>query len=824
MYKFKRKPRQKQLEAFELSKDEKVFALLMRMRCVDKDTEYLAPDGWHKISEYVGGKVAQYNLDGTAEFVEPLDYFVSDCDEFYHFYHKNGMDQMLSPGHRILATHRTGRNEQRPATHWKKNIDSSAQKSHQNDSWIETTPEKFIQNSIEGIRIPTTFNIKGTQGIELDEFRLRLQVAFHADGSYGTKDISRITPIRKGGIAIKKQRKIERLRWILEKTDIKYKEEDCRDGFKCFSFIPPMVSKSYTGDWYNCSYEQLLIIKDEIFHWDGSHTDENKGGQFFSSRKEDIDFIQYCLSATGTRCSAKWGRGARPGEGIVTATGNGRTGHMVTMFPDAKKVKSIDGKMYCFSVPSTYMIFRRNGAVFCSGNTGKSKVAIDTGCYNYTLGRINSFIVLAPKGVHAKWAKDDLPKDVPDYIEYKSAVWRSGNKKAIEECENLLAPGNHMRFLCMNIEALSMANSPAEKFLAKFLNATDAMMVIDESHTIKNPDAKRTKKVLKLGDKAVFRRILTGTPTTGSPFDLYSQFSFLDTDIFGQSYFSYKHTYAEILPDTHPTMMAIKARGARFTPTIVATDADGRPMWKNIDKLKEVIKPYSYTCRLEDCTDLPPTIYDKMPYELVPKQRKIYDELKEKAVVAFNDDSCTVLHKMTMQLRLQQILSGYLPADMDEDMLSLFDDPKDNPRIQALLTKLDTMEAENEQAVIWCRFVQDIKILEKILGDKCFTMYGATKNREEVKDRFMAKERPYLVANIAVGGTGLDYSGVYTMIYYSNDYNFGNRDQSEARPLHVGQTRSLLIIDIEAEDIDTDKKIANSRFAKRSLAQEFQVI
>lgn len=463
-------------------------------------------------------------------------------------------------------------------------------------------------------------------------------------------------------------------------------------------------------------------------------------------------------------------------------------------------------------------------ALIMKMRTGKSKVAIDTGCYNYTLGRINSFIVLAPNGVHAKWAKEDLPKDVPDYINYKAAVWRSGNKKAMDACEKLLTPGEHLRFLCMNIEALSRPDGPAEKLLKKFLNATDAMLVIDESHTIKNPDAKRTQRVLKLGDKAVFRRILTGTVTTGSPFDVYSQFSFLDTEIFGQSYFSFKHTYAEMLPDSHPTIQAIKARGARFTPTVVATDDEGRPMWKNIDKLKELIKPYSFTCRLEDCTDLPPTIYEKMPYELAPKQRKVYDELHDKAVVMFEDDSCTVTHKMTMHLRLQQILSGYLPSDLEEGMIPLFDDPKDNPRVQALLTKLESLEVENEQAIIWCRFVQDIIMLEKILGDKCFTMYGATKNREAIKDRFMAGERPYLVANVAVGGTGLDYSGVYTMVYYSDDFNFGNRDQSEARPLHVGQTRSILIIDIEAEDIDTDKRIANSRFAKRSLAQEFQVI
>lgn len=456
--------------------------------------------------------------------------------------------------------------------------------------------------------------------------------------------------------------------------------------------------------------------------------------------------------------------------------------------------------------------------------TGKSKLFIDTACYNYTLGRVNAAVVIAPNGVHSKWAKEDTPKDVPDYIDFKQAVWRSGDKKAIEACEKLLTPGNHMRFLFMNVEAFQRKESDAEKFLKRFLNATDVILGIDESHTIGNPDAQRTERILKLGDKAAMRRIMTGTLTTGNVFKIYSQFSFLNTDIFGQSYFAFKHTYAEILPDHHPTMMAIKARGARFLPVIPASDKDGKPIWKNLDKLKEKIKPYSFSCRLEDCTDLPETLFDKVLYQLDTKQRKVYNELKDKAVVMFEDDSCTVTHKMTMQLRLQQVLSGYLPSDTDEKMIPLFSDPKDNPRIKALLSKLETLEEEGEQAIIWCRFVQDIINIGNILENKAFIMHGGIKNREEIKDRFMAGERPFLVMNTAVGGTGLTYTGIYTMIYYNDDFNFGNRDQSEARPLHIGQKKSVLIIDIEAEDIDTDKRISNSRFAKRQLSEEFSVI
>jgi len=195
--------------------------------------------------------------------------------------------------------------------------------------------------------------------------------------------------------------------------------------------------------------------------------------------------------------------------------------------------------------------------------TGKSKVALDTGCYLFGKGKINSIVILAPKGVHSKWVLKDLLDDIPSYIDYRGAVWRSGNKKAIEECENLFTPGQFLRVVSVNIEALSRDNSDAEKYLYRFMNATDAMLIVDESHTIKNPDAKRTKRVLKLGNKAAYKRILTGTVTTGNIFDLYSQFSFLSEHIFGQSYYSFKHQYADILPDTHPNHYGDTRKGCK---------------------------------------------------------------------------------------------------------------------------------------------------------------------------------------------------------------------------------------------------------------------
>lgn len=462
----------------------------------------------------------------------------------------------------------------------------------------------------------------------------------------------------------------------------------------------------------------------------------------------------------------------------------------------------------------------RNFGLLFEMGLGKSKVTNDTALYLYGKGKINAVAIIAPKGIHAKWAKEDFPNDFPDDLDYRVGVWRSGNLKSIEECEQLFNPGQFLRVLCMNIEALSRDKGDAEKFLTRFLNATDCMLVVDESDTIKNPDAKRTKRLLKLGDKASYKRILTGTPINNSVFDLYSQITFLDTDIFGQSFTSFKHTYAEVLPPSHPTMMAIMRKGARFAPVLVEKDADGKPKWKNLDKLKEVIKPHVAIRLKKDHSDLPDKIYQSIYYELESKQRKIYDELKAKAKVALEDDTVTVLHKLTLLMRLQQVLSGYLPGDTTDDLISLFKDPKDNPRIEALITLLETIDG---QVIIWCRFVDDIKQIAKVLGEECITYFGETKNREDKIDLFKTGKVRYLVANTSVGGMGLNLTNSSTAIYYSKDFSYRTRAQSEDRQHRIGQTETVTCIDIIAENT-IDEYITKILRDKKDISVEMMTL
>jgi SNF2 family DNA or RNA helicase len=450
--------------------------------------------------------------------------------------------------------------------------------------------------------------------------------------------------------------------------------------------------------------------------------------------------------------------------------------------------------------------------------TGKSKPIVDTSAHLFLTNKINGVLIVAPKGVHAKWLREDYPLSMPPAIRWIGAVWRSGDTKSETKCKQLIASTDQaLKIMTVNVDVFSMSKSKGTQTVTKFLQTHNVLMVIDESTRIKNPASARTKNILKLGDLAKYRRILSGLPTPNSPFDLYSQITFLDKNIFGQSFFAFKHTYAEILPDTDPFVRKIMAKaGARFAPVIVATDPiTKKPKYKNLDKLKELIAPLVFRITKKECLDLPDKIYETVEYDLEPKQRTVYDEMRTKARTQLSSGNVTVQHKMLLLMRLQQILSGYLPLD-DGGITQLYDNPEDNPRLIALKDILEDIET---QVIIWCRFKEEVKQIEKLLEGNCVTYYGETKDREKSEQLFKDGVVQYFIGTPGTGGIGLNLTNADTVIYYSNDFDLEHRAQSEDRTHRIGQKHSVVYIDLQAAN-SVDQYITMKLRNKEALATE----
>ena len=233
-------------------------------------------------------------------------------------------------------------------------------------------------------------------------------------------------------------------------------------------------------------------------------------------------------------------------------------------------------------------------AYFMEMGTGKTKVLIDNMSMLYDKGKIDGALIIAPKGVVKTWYEQEIPTHLPTHIENVTVLWQSNiNKTQQEKLETLFKTEIALHILIMNVEALS--TEKGVKFAEKFIRSHRTLMAIDESTTIKTPTAKRTKNIIGLGKMAKYKRIMTGSPVTKNPLDLYTQCEFLDPYLLDfASYYAFRNRYAEM------TTMHVRGRSIQVVKK-----------FRHLDELSESLKPFSYRVLKEDCLDLPPKNWTK---------------------------------------------------------------------------------------------------------------------------------------------------------------------------------------------------------------------
>jgi len=440
-------------------------------------------------------------------------------------------------------------------------------------------------------------------------------------------------------------------------------------------------------------------------------------------------------------------------------------------------------------------------AYFMEMGTGKTKVLIDNMAMLYDKGKIDGTLIVAPKGVISTWYAQELPAHLPNHIEHTSVLWQANiNQKQKTKLDTLFELGEELHILIMNVEALS--TDKGRKFAAKFLNSHKSMMVIDESTTIKNPKAKRTKNIIGLSKLSKYRRILTGSPVTRNPLDLFSQCEFLDPYLLNfASYYAFRNRYAE--------MRQVNIAGRMIN--LVSG-------FKNLGELSELLKPFSYRVLKEDCLDLPPKIYMKRTITLTEEQEKIYEQMRKEALATLNGKTVTTMNALTQLMRLHQITCGHFAADD-----GTIQEVKNN-RLNELMDVLDEVEGK---AIIWAHYQYDIKKIikeiKKVYGPgSVVDYYGLTPQdqRQTNRERFQKPNGTrFLVGTPATGGYGITLTAASTVIYYSNGYDLEKRLQSEDRAHRIGQKKTVTYVDLIAEDT-VDNKIVKALRKKVNIASE----
>ena len=440
-------------------------------------------------------------------------------------------------------------------------------------------------------------------------------------------------------------------------------------------------------------------------------------------------------------------------------------------------------------------------AYFMEMGTGKTKVLIDNMSMLYDKGKIDGALIIAPKGVVKTWYEQELPTHLPNHIENVTVLWQSNiTKSQQEKLESLFEIETALHILIMNVEALS--TEKGVKFATKFLNSHKVMMAVDESTTIKNPTAKRTKNIISLGKIAKYRRIMTGSPVTKNPLDLYTQCEFLDPYLLDfASYYAFRNRYAEM------TTMNVRGRSIQVVKE-----------FRHLGELSESLQPFSYRVLKEDCLDLPPKTFMKRYVSLTPDQKKIYEQMKKHALAILNGKVTSTMTVLTQLMRLHQITCGHFTAD-DGTTQAV-----ESNRLNELMAILDETEGK---AIIWANYQLSVgEIIQRIIkeyGEDSYVHYYGLTSQEERQDNIRKFQNDpkcrFIVGTPQTGGYGITLTQANTVIYYSNGYDLEKRLQSEDRAHRIGQKKSVTYIDLICEDT-IDEKIVKALRDKINIASE----
>lgn len=443
-------------------------------------------------------------------------------------------------------------------------------------------------------------------------------------------------------------------------------------------------------------------------------------------------------------------------------------------------------------------------ALFWEPRLGKSRVVIETAERLYDENKINACVVVAPNGVHLNWSRDQLPRywgtawpTPPRVVEWRSG--RAGTKAFQRELDAALIPDGFLWFVC-NVEAV--AATALSKFLYKLTGKRKCLLVIDESHYVKNPHAKRTRAVMRLAERCPFRRILSGTPTPQGPFDLWSQFFLLDPTILGPRYTTFKQRYG------------IWKRVSFGGPTF-----DQLVEYRNLDELTRRTLPLSFPRKKSECFDLPERLFTRRYFEMAPEHARLYRQLRDELLIEIESGVELAAPLAIVRLmKLQQVARGHVA---DETGL-VHDLPGGAPAVDSVV---ELLGAHRGKAIVWCRFVRDaekvVASLQEAFPESTALCVGYVSPEDRVALRTAfndpASSMRFWVGTPATGGVGVDLGTASLMIFYSHGYDLAQRLQALERNYGDSQKADRVeVVDLIAADT-IDEKILDVLDRKEGL-------
>lgn len=428
-------------------------------------------------------------------------------------------------------------------------------------------------------------------------------------------------------------------------------------------------------------------------------------------------------------------------------------------------------------------------AFFMDMRTGKTKVEIDWNCAARIEDKIRAVILICPLSIRKNWVRE-IGKDATIPIDYHLLDTKDKGKAF----RRWLHTPHDFKWLVVGVE--SLAAGSAIEYVKEFAQCMPKVLcTVDESQNIKSHNATRSERIVEVGRMCDWRHILTGTPLTKNPMDLFMQYEFLDPNIIGLGdYYSFRNRYAVM--------------GGYDNKQIIA--------YSNLDELIELVAPYTFQVRQNEVIDATKT-YVLREVQMTDAQRAAYQDLRKFSKITGTDGKLEVQNILEKMLRLQEIVGGHQSFEYTEAQIEAHvakwgsakkiprtyrkPIPGRNPKIEELLACAEEYEGS---MIVWCAFIDEIQAVAAALRakygeDQVVEIHGGVDEAQRdvnVNQLFQHKKARFCVGNTATGGVGLTMDVADTIVYFSNTFNFGHREQSEERGTADG--KSTLIVDLVA--------------------------
>ena len=515
-------------------------------------------------------------------------------------------------------------------------------------------------------------------------------------------------------------------------------------------------------------------------------------------------------------------------------------------------------------------------ALFFEMGCGKSVTSLSIMIDKYKAGKIDSLLIVAPNDVHKQWY-DDLCNDdalLSKILEQENVpctgqiIGGRGGQKQFYDFED----DGKLHIVCVNIDTFSQPHK--WEVIVDWVNKNKTAIIIDEATSIKNPNSKRSQRmlyefndVMKKRNTILFsgkkpntsvRCVLTGTPVSNGPMDLWSIMEFIKPNYFGRNYYSFMNYYGmhtKLKLDTgqqisvlltEKTWQGIKGckdYSEAFNTfgcsedtymTVMHQDHYIGP-YKHADELKQLLEPVAVFAKLTDCVDMPPVHYITKEVPLSDAQKACYNDMKHDLLAVYDDSIATAKNKLVVTLRLQQIASGFImghkeinPEDLDLPLWSDVESADEydvapdeviwlgdtNPKLEQL--KRDVAELDKPLLILTRFSAEAAKIYDLLKDDYSCMLFTGWKTTGSI-EKFKAGEFQIMVANTTKIARGFNLQVAHTTIYYSNTFSMELRQQSEFRTFRMGQKYPCTYIDYVSCEVD--KTIADALRLKKGLLE-----